>query len=137
MIKICPYCGKKFETDRKIKKFCCTKCQVNYNNQIIKEKRANKKKHCRYCGKEFSQKWNEQYCSEKCRIQARREKERQSFDGSYINTSQHLNHKKFFENYCAVAETERGISLCNTFLGNEGEKTYWELRKEYVNSYDI
>lgn len=134
MEKICLYCGKKFETDRKIKKFCCTKCQVNYNNQIIKEKRANEKKYCRYCRKEFSQKWNEQYCSENCRIQARRERQSKKTE---VKT-QHTNKaKEFFKIYCSGVEPEYGINLCNTFFGDEGREMYWQLRKEYISNYGI
>lgn len=33
MIKICPYCGKAFETDNERKKWCCNECKDAYHNR--------------------------------------------------------------------------------------------------------
>lgn len=64
--KICPVCGKTFETNRPFQKYCSHDCQANNKYQ---------EKECAYCGKKYSHTTRlSKYCSVECRRKAAKEK---------------------------------------------------------------
>lgn len=74
-IKICPYCGKEFESSHKTKKFCCKECCTKYIQHQGRSKRAAEKVgstiECEWCGKEFiATSVRSKYCSKECREKA-------------------------------------------------------------------
>ena len=69
MKKICPQCGKEFETNNKKKKYCCDRCRINHRKDV-KQKIKKKKCVCLNCGKEIVVQNNYKklpsFCSKKC-----------------------------------------------------------------------
>ena len=70
--RICPYCGKEFESSHKTKKFCCKECCTKYIQQQGRSKRAAEKVgsaiECEWCGKEFiATSVQSKFCSKQCR----------------------------------------------------------------------
>lgn len=69
--KVCPQCGKEFETNYSKKIYCSNECQIEA--KLLKRREANKAKlflkTCPHCRHEFAPKRvNQIYCSDKCRI---------------------------------------------------------------------
>lgn len=62
--KICPNCQSNFLTDKKAKKFCRSRCAVNYRN---KKKNTERKVLCQWCGQIFSFVRVKKFCSQECR----------------------------------------------------------------------
>lgn len=85
--KICPTCGKKFETFFNQKKFCSAKCRNKWNNTKQNAKRTvtqitkqTAQRICPQCGKEFElTKSNKKFCSELCGRRYRRGFGRKSY----------------------------------------------------------
>lgn len=79
MLKICPFCKKSFETNRKRKIYCSPECQKNNNSKYYQKVRFINKPNCvcEYCGVEFfkhgSVESKHSFCSRLCqnRFQAR------------------------------------------------------------------
>lgn len=70
MIKICPACGKEFETKWKAKNFCSYECNYKSWYAVQRAKRLVKfyKKVCPVCGREFKTKFKRhKICSDACR----------------------------------------------------------------------
>ncbi len=78
--KICPICGKEFQTRRNKQIFCSNVCRVKnrylkYNKKEEIEKEILKKQ-CVFCGKEFQTTYNHQiFCSTECSRQDQIKKE--------------------------------------------------------------
>ena len=65
--KICPVCGKEFETYYSYTKFCSTECRSAYYYNNIKAKKKVYNRVCSVCGNTFSTTDKRKiYCSEKC-----------------------------------------------------------------------
>lgn len=67
--KICPYCGKKFETTKPLNKFCSKECTYeSYKKEARKPPPAERK--CEYCGKMYkptpSAQHKQRFCSREC-----------------------------------------------------------------------
>ena len=72
MIKICEYCGKEFETNREIKRFCCRQCKEKSKQSRkckgIRLDNIEYTKVCPVCNTEFiTTHQDKKYCSDKCR----------------------------------------------------------------------
>lgn len=75
MKKICPICGKEFETKKNAKKYCSVACRKKAASYRFQEKHK-RIGICAWCGKEFeTRSANRLYCSDVCGYLARRQKE--------------------------------------------------------------
>lgn len=73
--RICPYCGKEFESSHRTKKFCSADCCNKHYKELGRSKRAAEKVgstiECEWCGKEFiATSVRSKYCSKECREKA-------------------------------------------------------------------
>ena len=86
MTKICAYCGKEFEHQRKNKVYCCSRCADN-SSKVSRgiAPTTNQIKICPTCGKEFETVYIRKiYCSKHCYNCSDRERERKRNDkGKY------------------------------------------------------
>lgn len=90
-MKICPQCGKEFQSTLSYRKYCSEECrkeaallQNKMSKARCRETRAAKariKKICAWCGKEFEaplSQANKKYCSEECYYEALRKISREN-----------------------------------------------------------
>ena len=70
MEKVCPVCGKNFETHNKRKKYCSPECyrvaKKETHKRYKQAHRKTAKKFCAICGKEFEPVGSQKYCSPEC-----------------------------------------------------------------------
>jgi len=84
MKKVCPTCGKEFETPYNSQKYCSPACW-----------KSTVKKICVYCGKEFETPYNKQkYCSNACKSKARLQHTQQQ---KYLYARSERNDDKYFK----------------------------------------
>ena len=111
MNKICAYCGKEFQTESRVKKYCSKDCQVKKNNR----KRKPHDKKCLYCGQIFTpDRQRALYCSTACRITADRERKK-----ARQITDESKRHWKYPPKCCTVCGKE--------FTPNSGNAQYCSM----------
>lgn len=141
--KHCKYCNKFFETKNNSKIYCSEKCRTT-DSKKNKEKKKNKSRYisikkksklkkknktiyiktCKSCNKEFSSTSNKQYCSEKCRINKRKEIKKRickTCGKEFISAS----YKKYCSEECIVSNNKT-CPIC-------GEKFYTKNRRKYCS----
>lgn len=70
----CANCGKDIYTRHKHTRFCCYECKVSYGHK------KNMKTHtCKVCGKEFAGIGRSMYCSEDCKAEMDRKRQRDAY----------------------------------------------------------
>ena len=89
MIKICEYCGKEFETDREIKRFCCRQCKEKSKQSRkckgIRLDNIEYTKVCSVCNTEFvTTHQDKKYCSKKCKNKVMYQKNKGKY--TYVST---------------------------------------------------
>lgn len=76
MKKVCPFCGKTFETDSAHKKYCSDDCYIEKQRLTARERAEHmpkQNKQCPTCGVTFETTYSSKiYCSTKCATQARK-----------------------------------------------------------------
>ncbi len=77
MNKICPACGKEFETTNKFQIICSEECRKNYRKKYLDKaistlevgRKEISNRGCYACGKFFERSFaNEKFCSDECRL---------------------------------------------------------------------
>ena len=64
--KICPYCGKKFVTDRNTRKFCRQACARHWRKRERSGHTGGKRYLCQWCAKHFFAKRKVCFCCDEC-----------------------------------------------------------------------
>lgn len=76
-IRVCPYCGGEFKTNRSEKMYCSQKCRRAFNDKKARAKcKVNPKPtvKCQRCGAFFTKlNGNQRYCSAKCKQEAHKD----------------------------------------------------------------
>jgi len=133
MIKICPQCGKEFETDRENAKFCSKQC-------LYDSRKVNKERVCPICGKTFIyKKAKQKYCSLKCNSTAQQslvdnsgKKKRLHNIWTDMKTRCYNANTPVFKYYGA-----KGIKVCDIWKNSFKSFYEWALSNGYEDDLSI
>ncbi len=74
--KVCPFCGKEFETTNNRKIYCSDECKNQYNKEKKREKKVYPINTCIMCGKQFTARSvRTRFCCKECEKKYNREKD--------------------------------------------------------------
>lgn len=134
-MNICENCGKKYEPDRKVRKFCSRSCAATFNNSL-KAKRGQGPNsirwiNCEFCGSRTKVKIssNFNYCSRNC---SNRHLFQRWCNGEDVMS--HLTWKNEFPAWAKVLLLEEAGYQCQAVRSDTGQRCTESRRKPNGNS---